>query len=147
MPKLTVAQLWLVHTLETLFFGAVVTGAISVYQAMGTGNYNASALAAIFIPAVIAVLSKGSASVINNANLVQAGEDTLKQLTASHQYLAAMVQQSLVQRPPVAQPQLAAAPPQPKPVAMAPVQPQVQAAPSDPFSDSGLMQAVNPPKQ
>jgi hypothetical protein len=38
--------------------------------------------------------------------------------------------------------------PQPAPAPAKPVaQPTMQNAPSDPFSDSGLMQAVNPPKQ
>lgn len=88
--KLSNAQLWLLHTLETLFFGAVVTGGISVYQATTSGTYNLQTLASIFVPAALAVLSKGwSGSISNNANLGTALLDSVNEV------------KSLVQKTPV----------------------------------------------
>jgi hypothetical protein len=78
--KLTAAQMWLIHTLETLFFGAVVVGGTTAYQDISKGNYSVSALAGIVIPAVIAVLSKGSSSVMSNALTGQAAGDTLGEI-------------------------------------------------------------------
>lgn len=81
MPKLTPAQTWLVHTLETLFLGAVVDGSINVYQSIVTGNYDWKSLLGIFGTAFIAVLTKGSAnSIKNNANLLPAIHDTVAEL-------------------------------------------------------------------
>jgi hypothetical protein len=73
MFKLTSAQTWLVHSLETIATGAIVAGGIAAEQAIASGNYSYTYIAPLVGAAVLAVLSKGwSTTIQNNANLGQA---------------------------------------------------------------------------
>jgi hypothetical protein len=81
--KLTTPQLWLVHTLETVALGAVVTGAITAYGAISTGNYDWKVVGGLVLAAVLAVLTKGwSTSIQGNANLAPAIKDSLGDILA-----------------------------------------------------------------
>jgi hypothetical protein len=81
--KLTTPQLWLVHTLETVALGAVVTGAITAYGAVSTGNYDWKVVGGLVLAAVLAVLTKGwSTSIQGNANLAPAIHDYLGNILA-----------------------------------------------------------------
>jgi hypothetical protein len=158
MPKSTTAQLWLIHTLETLFFGAVVAGGIATYTAFSTGHYTITALLSIFLSALVAVVSKGSSAVINNANALQAAQDTITQgetllaaVTQGHQSASNKLNLLLVQ-PPLVQiipaPVQAAPPivaPQPAPVAQPqPVQQKSFDIPQRPTMPMASMPIVNP---
>lgn len=155
--KLTPAQQWLVHALETLALSAALAVGIVVYQffsqAFTTGKFDWPTLAGGAVTVLFAVLAKGwSGSIQNNANFLPALFDSMNEVKAALPGLAVVHVVAPPPAPPVAQAMTPVAPP--PPVSVPPQQ--AQAAVTLPpglfppgttfsFGDTGIVPI--PPKQ
>lgn len=77
--KLTSAQLWLIHSLEALALGAIVTAVAILFPHAQDGTLTWQVLLAGLVSAVVAVASKSGASILSNAQTAQALQDTVTQ--------------------------------------------------------------------
>jgi hypothetical protein len=113
----------------------VIAGTVLLY--LGTIDFSQDML---FVGAALSILGVNGALKVPSPSQQAQISQVLNMLPVFANLLHSHVVPQPVASPPAPAPQQAA-PVQPKPVV-----PPVQPAPSDPFSDSGLMQAVNPPK-
>jgi predicted histidine transporter YuiF (NhaC family) len=82
--KLTTSQLWLIHSLEVLAAGGLLTAVLTIYTAFHAGNVDLTAVGVAAGGAIVAVLANGYKGIVNNTQTAQAIADSISELTQAH---------------------------------------------------------------
>lgn len=83
--KQTTATTWLIHSLEMLALGAVITDVTTIYQAFQAGHFSFASASVAVGSTTAAILFNGLKGIMSNANFAQAIADLRNDFSQSQQ--------------------------------------------------------------